>query len=64
MQAPLNEARTMEALDAIRGNMAITHNAGAKVIVHSDDPSGSQRRSPAFGHERARRPLPGRHAQR
>jgi imidazolonepropionase-like amidohydrolase len=33
----------MEALDAIRGNMALVHNAGAKVIVHSDDPSGSQR---------------------
>src|SRR5882724_6624128 len=33
----------MEALDAIRGNMALTHAAGAKVIVHSDDPSGSQR---------------------
>jgi imidazolonepropionase-like amidohydrolase len=33
----------MEAVDAIRGNMALVHAAGAKVIVHSDDPSGSQR---------------------
>jgi imidazolonepropionase-like amidohydrolase len=33
----------MEALDAVRGNMALVHAAGAKVIVHSDDPSGSQR---------------------
>jgi imidazolonepropionase-like amidohydrolase len=33
----------MEALDGIRGNMAILQNAGTKVIVHSDDPSGSQR---------------------
>ena len=33
----------MEALDGIRGNMPLVHAAGAKVIVHSDDPSGSQR---------------------
>ena len=33
----------MEALDAIRGNMALVHAAGVRVIVHSDDPSGSQR---------------------
>lgn len=33
----------MEAIDAIKGNMALVHAAGAKVIVHSDDPSGSQR---------------------
>jgi imidazolonepropionase-like amidohydrolase len=33
----------MEALDAVRGNMALVDHAGARVIVHSDDPSGSQR---------------------
>jgi len=33
----------MEALDAVRANMALINHAGAKVIVHSDDPSGSQR---------------------
>lgn len=33
----------MEALDAVKGNVAMVHNAGAKAIVHSDDPSGSQR---------------------
>src|SRR5947207_6106067 len=33
----------MEALDAIRANMALVNAAGARVIVHSDDPSGSQR---------------------
>ena len=33
----------MEALDGIRGNMALVNQAGAKTIVHSDDPSGSQR---------------------
>ncbi|MDQ6887743.1 MAG: amidohydrolase [Gemmatimonadota bacterium] len=33
----------MEALDAVRQNMALVHQAGARVIVHSDDPSGSQR---------------------
>src|SRR5436305_2745998 len=33
----------MEALDGIRANMALVHQAGAKTIVHSDDPSGSQR---------------------
>ncbi len=33
----------MEALDAVRANIALVHAAGARAIVHSDDPSGSQR---------------------
>ena len=33
----------MEAIDAIRGNLALVHRAGVRAIVHSDDPSGSQR---------------------
>ncbi len=33
----------MEAMDAVKGNMALVDHAGARVIVHSDDPSGSQR---------------------
>jgi imidazolonepropionase-like amidohydrolase len=33
----------MEALDGVRANIALVHNAGARAIVHSDDPSGSQR---------------------
>ncbi len=33
----------MEALDAVRANLAIVDRAGARAIVHSDDPSGSQR---------------------
>ena len=33
----------MEALDGIRANMALTNQAGVHTIVHSDDPSGSQR---------------------
>jgi imidazolonepropionase-like amidohydrolase len=33
----------MEAYDGIRANLALVHNAGARAIVHSDDPSGSQR---------------------
>lgn len=33
----------MEALDGIRANMALTNQAGDRTIVHSDDPSGSQR---------------------
>ncbi|HET9426339.1 MAG TPA: amidohydrolase [Gemmatimonadaceae bacterium] len=33
----------MEALDGIKANLAILHAAGARAIVHSDDPSGSQR---------------------
>ena len=32
-----------EAMDGIRANLALVHNAGARAIVHSDDPSGSQR---------------------
>jgi imidazolonepropionase-like amidohydrolase len=33
----------MEAADAVQANMALVDQAGAKTIVHSDDPSGSQR---------------------
>jgi imidazolonepropionase-like amidohydrolase len=33
----------MEAIDGIRANVALVHNAGARAIVHSDDPGGSQR---------------------
>jgi imidazolonepropionase-like amidohydrolase len=33
----------MEALDAVKGNMALVHRAGARTIVHSDDASGAQR---------------------
>ena len=33
----------MEAMDGVRGNLPLVHNAGAKAIVHSDDASGEQR---------------------
>jgi imidazolonepropionase-like amidohydrolase len=33
----------MEALDGVKANLALVHKAGARAIVHSDDPSGSQR---------------------
>jgi imidazolonepropionase-like amidohydrolase len=33
----------MEALDGVTANLALVHNAGARAIVHSDDPSGAQR---------------------
>lgn len=33
----------MEALDGVRENIALVSAAGARTIVHSDDPSGSQR---------------------
>lgn len=33
----------MEAMDAVKANMPLVDHAGARVIVHSDDPSGSQR---------------------
>jgi imidazolonepropionase-like amidohydrolase len=33
----------MEALDAVRANLALVHTAGARAIVHSDDPIGAQR---------------------
>jgi imidazolonepropionase-like amidohydrolase len=33
----------MEALDAIRGNLALTAHAGARAMIHSDDPQGIQR---------------------
>ncbi len=33
----------MEAIDGIRGNLALNHRAGVRAIVHSDDPSGEQR---------------------
>jgi imidazolonepropionase-like amidohydrolase len=33
----------MEAIDGIKANIALVAKAGARVAVHSDDPSGSQR---------------------
>jgi imidazolonepropionase-like amidohydrolase len=33
----------VEAIDGIRGNLALNHKAGVRAIVHSDDPSGEQR---------------------
>jgi len=33
----------MEAIDSVRGNLALVHAAGARAIVHSDDPVGAQR---------------------
>ena len=33
----------MEALDGVKANAAIIHAAGGRAIIHSDDPSGSQR---------------------
>jgi len=33
----------MEMMDGVRANLAIVQAAGGKAIVHSDDPSGSQR---------------------
>jgi imidazolonepropionase-like amidohydrolase len=33
----------MEALDAVRANLALLWHAGVRVMIHSDDPSGSQR---------------------
>ncbi|HSA56033.1 MAG TPA: amidohydrolase [Gemmatimonadaceae bacterium] len=33
----------MEALDGVRGNLPLVHAAGARAIVHSDDPNGMQR---------------------
>ncbi|HEX3160212.1 MAG TPA: amidohydrolase [Gemmatimonadaceae bacterium] len=33
----------MEAIDGVIGNLALVHAAGARAIVHSDDPSGAQR---------------------
>jgi imidazolonepropionase-like amidohydrolase len=33
----------MESLDGIKANAAILQHAGARAIIHSDDPSGSQR---------------------
>jgi imidazolonepropionase-like amidohydrolase len=33
----------MEAMDGVRGNIALVHRAGARAVVHSDDASGSQR---------------------
>jgi imidazolonepropionase-like amidohydrolase len=33
----------MEALDSVKANAPIIHNAGGRAIIHSDDPSGSQR---------------------
>jgi imidazolonepropionase-like amidohydrolase len=33
----------MEAMDPVMANAAIVHAAGARAVIHSDDPSGSQR---------------------
>lgn len=33
----------MEAMDGVRGNLAMVHAAGGRAIVHSDDASGMQR---------------------
>ncbi len=33
----------VEALDGVKGNLPMVHRAGVRAIVHSDDPSGSQR---------------------
>jgi imidazolonepropionase-like amidohydrolase len=33
----------MEAVDAVRGNMALLNKAGVRTIMHSDDASGEQR---------------------
>ena len=33
----------MEAIDAVKPNLVLVDHAGARAIVHSDDPSGSQR---------------------
>ena len=33
----------MEALDGIKANAAMVHAAGGRAVIHSDDPSGSQR---------------------
>jgi imidazolonepropionase-like amidohydrolase len=33
----------MEAIDSVKANAAILNQAGARTIIHSDDPSGSQR---------------------
>ena len=33
----------MEALDGIKANAAIVHATGGRAVIHSDDPSGSQR---------------------
>jgi len=33
----------MEAIDSVRGNLALVDAAGARAIVHSDDPIGAQR---------------------
>jgi imidazolonepropionase-like amidohydrolase len=33
----------MEAIDAVRANLALTSHAGARAMIHSDDPRGVQR---------------------
>jgi imidazolonepropionase-like amidohydrolase len=33
----------MEAADAVKGNLALIDHAGARALIHSDDPSGNQR---------------------
>ena len=48
----------MEALDFTKSNVALVHNAGARAIVHSDDPIGIQR----LNQEAAKALLAGREA--
>jgi imidazolonepropionase-like amidohydrolase len=33
----------MEAIDAVRANLALIQQAGARVLIHSDDPMGTER---------------------
>ena len=33
----------VEAMDGVRGNLPLVHQAGARAVVHSDDASGAQR---------------------
>ena len=33
----------VEAMDGVKANLPLVHQAGARAIVHSDDPSGNQR---------------------
>ena len=33
----------VEAMDGVRGNLALVHQAGGRAVVHSDDASGAQR---------------------
>src|SRR5690606_18522817 len=48
----------MEAYDAVNANLPLVHRAGARAIVHSDDPGGIQR----LNQEAAKAALAGREA--